>query len=100
MKTRVTKGWTRFGTNEQDAYSMEARRKYDLYCMKLDRKTTKVSAEARLKECDKLYELKQLKKASYAEAKEKGLLKSKKEKAELKEARKAERKAKRLAKKN
>ena len=99
MKTRVTKGWKLFGTNEQDAYSAEARRKYDTYCIKLDRKTKRLKADELQKWIDNAYEAGVARKESYQKAKSEGILKTRKEKIALKEARKAERKAKRLAKK-
>lgn len=99
MKTRVTKGWKLFGTNEQDAYSAEARRKYDVYCINLDRKTKRLKGEELQKWVDDAYEAGVARKESYQKAKSEGILKTRKEKIALKEARKAERKAKRLTKK-
>ena len=100
MKTRVTKGWKLFGTNEQEAYSAEDRRKYDTYCMKLDRKTKRLKNAELQEYIDQAYIDSVARKTSYQDAKSKGILKSKKEKIKLKAQRKAERKAKRLAKKN
>lgn len=99
MKTRVAKGWKLFGTNEQDAYSAEARRKYDTYCINLDRKTKRLKADELQQWTDNAYAEGIARKESYQKAKSEGILKTRKEKIALKEARKAERKAKRLAKK-
>lgn len=80
MKTRVTKGWKRFGTNEQDAYTAEERRNYDRYCTNLFRKVKRLTGEELQKFVDDAYAEAVARKESYNKAKEKGILRSKKKK--------------------
>lgn len=77
MKTRVTKGWKHFGTNEQDAYTPAERSKYDRYCLNLLRKTKRWTGEELQKFVDEAHEEAVARRNSYNEAKAKGILRTK-----------------------